>query len=174
MADLVNPYANPYLPSFVNQRPRIDNQAIPIPMNQPVSAASFVQIRSVHGFDGARNYAANNLLPGSSDIISENDPNTMRIYIVAKDQNNQTIVEGFRLIPEEEPKPVTMDDLNSKMSELLDRMNKLEEERNNDKSGSESSWKTPRKSNDSRIQSGNGNGSGYVQPSGSNTANDAK
>ena len=174
MADLVNPYANPYLPSFVNQRPRVNNMNVPLQISQPAPAAVFTQIRSVHGFDGARNYAANNLLPGSSDIIAENDPDTMRIYIVAKDQNNQTIIEGYRLIREEEPKPVTMDDLNTKMSELLDRMNKLEEERNNDKSSIEPSWKITRKSDNTRTQSGNGNGSGYVQSSGSNPADGTK
>ena len=174
MADLVNPYANPYLPSFVNQRPRVNNLNVPLQMNQPANTSMFTQIKSVSGFDGARNYAANNLLPGSSDIVSENDPNLMRIYIVAKDQNNQTIVEGFKLVPEEEPKPVTMDDLNAKMSELLSRMNKLEEERSNDKSGYEPSWKVTRKSDNTGIQSGSGNGSGHVQSSGSNSADGTK
>ena len=140
MADLMNPYANPYLPSFVNQRPRV-NDVKTLPQIQPmVTTPSYSQIRSVNGFDGARNYASSNLAPGASDIVAESDPNIARVYIVAKDSNGQTIVEGYRLIHEEEPKPVTMDDLNSKMSELLDRMNKLEEERYA-KPGTDASWK---------------------------------
>ena len=177
MADLVNPFANPYLPSFVNQRPRINGMQLPSPApsvtvpNNPV----YSQIRSANGFDGARSYAANNLMPGSSDIIAESDPNMARVFIVAKDQGGQVIVEGYRLIREEEPKPITMDDLNSKMSELLDRMNKLEEERNNgNKPGSDASWKAPRQSNEPRIQPNGRNGTGYDKPGGGSSADAAK
>jgi len=168
MADLINPYANPYLPSFVNQRPRIaEVPAIGTPV--------YSQIQSVNGFEGAKSYATNRLTPGSSGIIAESDPNMARIYIVAKDQNNQIIVEGYRLVREEEPKPITMDDLNSKMSELLDRMNKLEEERNNgNKPGSDASWKAPRQSNEPRIQPNGRNGTGYDKPGGGSSADAAK
>ena len=167
MADLVNPYANPYLPSFVNQRPRI-NDIKPIPT---VSMPSYTQIRSVNGYSGAREYIANNLTPGSSDIVAESDPNTARVYIVAKDQNGQPIVEGYTLIHEEEPKPVTMDDLNAKMSELLNRMNRLEEQ-NNAESNSESSRKNiPASPSNAKSQSSSPRN---YQPPGDSTANDAK
>lgn len=174
MADLVNPYANPYLPSFVNQRPRVNNGNTPLLMNSPVTTPVYSQIQPVNGFDGARAYAENNLTPGSSNIVAESDPNIARVYIVAKDQNNQTIVEGYRLVKEEEPKPITMDDLNAKMSELLERMNKLEEEKNNAKSGSDASWKAPRQQNDTRVQSGSRNGAGFNQSAGGNPADDTK
>ena len=136
MADLVNPYANPYLPSFVNQRPRINDFKPVVPT---VTMPSYSQIQSVNGYSGAREYALNNLAPGSSAIIAESDPNTARVYIVAKDQTGQPIVEGYSLIHEEEPKPVTMDDLSAKMSELLDRMNKLEE-KNNGEPNTTAAW----------------------------------
>ena len=171
MADLINPYANPYLPSFVNQRPRVNNSQFQMPINAPV----YSQIRSTNGFDGARTYASNNLTPGSSDIVAESDPNVARVYIVAKDQNNQIIVEGYRLIREEEPKPVTMDDLNTKMSELLERMNKLEEEKlNGNKPGSDASWKASGKTNEPRVQPNVRNSTGYDKPASSNGADDPK
>jgi hypothetical protein len=140
MADLVNPYANPYLPAFVNQRPRMNDvrPATQIPqLNMP--QIRYTQIDSVNGYGGARDFVYNNLAPGASIILAESDPNTARIYICAKDSSGQTYVEGYRLVREEEPKPVTMDDLNTKMSELLDRMNKLEGDRayGHNKSGSE-------------------------------------
>ena len=174
MADLVNPYANPYLPAFVNQRPRIDN-SIPQPMTPAISSPSFTQIRSASGFEGARSHAMNRMLPGSSDILAEADANIPRIYFVAKDQDNQVIVEGYRLIKEEEPKPVTMDDLNAKMSELLDRMNKLEEEnRNGNKPGSGTAWKAPRQQNEPRVSESSRNGAGNGQSAGGNAADATK
>ena len=171
MADIINPYANPYLPSFVNQRPRInDNRS---PMTTPVFGTSYSQIHPVSGFDGARNYAAN-LANGSSEIVPESDPEIARVYIVAKDQNGQVLMQPFRLIPEEEPKPVTMDDLNSKMSELLERMNKLEEERANGKPGNESSGNAKRNTNDARSQSNVRNGSSVSQSASDDTTNVTK
>lgn len=170
MADIVNPYANPYLPSFVNQRPRINGE----PTNQMLTfGATFSQIHSVNGFDGARNYA-NGLSNGSSEIVSESDPETARIYVVAKDQNGQVFMQPFRLIAEEEPKPVTMDDLNSKMSELLERMNRLEEERENGQSGNESIGKSQRVQINARSQSNLRNGSGVSQSASDNPADTTK
>ena len=163
MAELMNPYANPYLPAFVNQRPRInDIGGIKPIMNQ----LRYTQIDSVNGFGGAREFVQNNLAPGASGIVAEADPNTARIYICAKDSTGQIYVEGYRLIHEDEPKPVTMDDLNAKMSELLDRMNKLEEERNDDQSGGRSVWKNgPANAAASKHQpNGNRNGQSSVGP----------
>ena len=171
MADLVNPYANPYLPSFVNQRPRINN---PLQPNTIPLIPSYKQINSISGFEGARQYAMNQLTQGSSEIIAESDPNTARIYIVAKDQNNQIIVEGYSLIPEIEPKPITMDDLNNKMSELLDRMNKLEEEQNNGKPVCEPSGKTQRKSNGTESWPSGVSSADGSKSKGVNAANDGK
>lgn len=131
MSDLVNPYANPYLPTFANQRPRINDTK---PVQPQYIPTQYSQIHPVNGFDGARSYASN-LAPGSSEIVSESDPNIARVYIVAKDMTGQIIVEGYSIFHEEEPKPVTMDDLNSKINELLDRIDKLEEGKNNDKPG---------------------------------------
>ena len=70
MADLINPYANPYLPSFVNQRPRINN---PLQPNTLPMVPSYSQINSVSGFEGARSHATNNLAPGASEIVAESD-----------------------------------------------------------------------------------------------------
>ena len=127
MADIVNPYANPYLPSFVSQRPTINN---PTPQMN-FSGIQFGQIHSVNGFEGARAYA-NNLANGSSEIIADGDPNVARAYIVAKDSNGQVFVQGF--IPIEEPKPVTVDELNEKMNAILEKLNKLEENKPDDQS----------------------------------------
>ena len=172
MADLVNPYANPYLPSFVNQRPRM-NDPLPTPQMN-FSGVNFGQIHPVNGFAGARGYA-NNLANGASEILAENDPNLARIYIVAKDQNGQVFVQGANLIMIEEPKPVTMDDLSNTMSQILDRLNKLEEGKNNEQSISTNSW------NNAAKQSGDGadgssvrNGSGSAKPTGSVRSNDGK
>ena len=142
MADLVNPYANPYLPSFVNQRPVINNQSSSLPTPQMnYSGMNFGQIHSVRGIEGADAY---NLANGCSEIIAEEDPNLARIYIVAKDANGQMLVQGFDLIPVERPKKVTMDDLSSTMTQILDRLNKLEEDKaNGNQSVSNASWKRP-------------------------------
>lgn len=168
MADIVNPYANPYLPSFVNQRPRL-NDTKPVPMY----GSTFSQIHPVSGFEGARNYA-NGLANGSSEILSESDPEIARVYIVAKDQNGQTFMQPFRLVAEEEPKPVTMDDLNTKMSELLERMNKLEEDRANGQSGNEYPGKANKYQNNARSQPVLRDESSVSQSAGSNTASVAK
>ena len=119
-------YGNPYLPSFVRNQPTMAN---PVPgVTSPVLPTKVNQITSVQGFAGAHQYAAN-LANGSSEILAETDQNTPRIYVVVVDQNGQRYVQGFRLTPEEEPKPVTMDDLNSKMYVVLDRLGQLEQER---------------------------------------------
>lgn len=119
-------YGNPYLPSFVRNQP---NMANPVPgAVAPVLPTKASQINSVQGFDGAHKYAAG-LLNGSSEILAESDPNLPRVYVVAVDQNGQKYVQGFRLVPEEEPKPVTMDDLNDKMNAVLERLGRLEAER---------------------------------------------
>lgn len=121
-------YDNPYLPPFVAQRPRVEPVKSPPQLSIPGSL-NYSQIQPVNGFAGARSFA-NNLAVGSSAIIAESDPNLARVYIVAKDANSQLIVEGYKLIPDEEPKPVTMDDLSAQMHEILNRINKLEEDQN--------------------------------------------
>ena len=132
MADLVNPYANPYLPAFVNQRPRVNDAAnLAMPQNY-LATQTFSQIHSVKGFEGADSYVMG-LSNGSSEIVSDSDPNLARIYVTAKDGNGQTFVQAFDLVSVERPKPVTMDDLSAKMNELLNRMNKLEEDKRNAK-----------------------------------------
>lgn len=159
MADLVNPYANPYLPSFVNQRPVINNpQSVNIPTPQMnFSGVQFGQIHSVNGFDGARTYA-NSLANGASEIVAEGDPNLSRCYIVAKDQNGQVFIQGGNFVPVEEPKPVTVDELNTKMNVILDKLNKLEEDRSNDQSIRNASWKGQKQSGNAGSQSGGRNG----------------
>ena len=146
-----NAYGNPYLPPFVRNQPKV---ADPIPgIQAPVLPTKMHQITSVQGFSGAHQYAAS-LANGSSEILAESDPNTPRIYVAVVDQNGQRYVQGFRLTPEEEPKPVTMDDLNSKMNEVLERLGQLEAERKtgHDKSNFRSSGE---------IKSANGNGNGF-------------
>ena len=126
----MNPYANPYLPVFAANRPRMNDGGIQTPVVQPLNVGGSVysQIHPVNGFEGADNYAKT-LAAGSSEIVSESDTSLARIYVVAKDANGQTFVQGMNVVPIERPKPVTMDDLNAKMSELLERMNKLEAEK---------------------------------------------
>jgi hypothetical protein len=175
MADLINPYANPYLPSFVNQRPRM-NDSKPIPQMN-LATPSYTQIRSVNGFSGARAHAEGSLAPGASDILAESDPNIPRVYIVAKDSSGQTIVEGYRLIHEDEPKPITMDDLNAKMSELLDRMNKLEEKSNEPNVKSGSGYSEQNRATGTSVARNQQNGRGGPQSQAgatANTANDAR
>ena len=159
MADLVNPYANPYLPSFVNQRPTINNQQ---PLPSPVPSMSFNQIHSVKGFEGARGY---NLANGASEILADDDPNLARVYICAKDANGQLFLQGFDLVPVEEPKPVTMDDINSKMNRILERLDKLEVERN-DQSGHGNAWKGQKQSSNTGTQPNGRNSSGGTASAG--------
>lgn len=160
MADLVNPYANPYLPSFVNQRPVMNSQQ---PTIQP-AMASYNQIHSVKGFEGADAHVRG-LANGASEIIAEDDPNLARVYIVAKDSTGQSYVQGYNLIPIERPKPVTMDDLSSTMNQILDRLNKLEGEKaNGDQSVHNSSWKNAKQSGSGGAQPGSRNGQGTSEP----------
>ena len=165
MADLVNPYANPYLPSFVNQRPVINNQMPTPQMNY--SGVNFGTIHSVKGFEGAEAY---NLANGASEILAEEDPNLARVYVVAKDNNGQMIVNGFDLVPVERPKAITMDDLSSKMNQILDRLNKLEGEKANDQSVSVNSGykQSYNSANRSAVRNGQSNQESTVntQPNG--------
>lgn len=164
-------YDNPYLPPFVAQRPRVEPVKAPPQLSIPGSV-NYSQIQPVNGFAGARAFAAN-LAVGSSAIIAESDPNIARVYIVAKDANNQTIVEGYRLIREEEPKPVTMDDLSAQMSELLNRMNKLEEDQHANKSVSESTRKNVGTTAPATPKS-QSNGHWNQQPAGNDPASASK
>ena len=125
-----NPYADPYVPGFVGQRPRI----------QPAPATAsrynpnvYGQIQPVAGFDGARDFATNRLSPNSSAIIAESDPNLARIYVVAKDQNGGILVTGYDLKPIVEPKPITMQDISAQLNDIQSRLMKLEENSTDDK-----------------------------------------
>ena len=123
MADV---YGNPYLPSFVRNQPKMSN---PVAMpTTPILPTKATQITSVQGFAGARQHVAT-LTPGSSEIVADSDPNLARIYMVVVDQNNQQYVQGFDLVAVEEPKQITMDDLNDKMNKVLTRLDQLEQER---------------------------------------------
>jgi hypothetical protein len=169
--ELVNPYANPYLPSFVNQRPRI-NEPMSAPQ-LPFTGATFAQVHPVNGFDGARAYA-NNLTNGSSEILPDSDPNVAQVYMVMKDQSGQIFIQGCAVTPIEEPKPVTMDDLSSQMSQILDRLNKLEAEKN-EQSVSAITGKGQRQLNGSGTQSGGRTYAGNAESSsGAVRAVDAK
>lgn len=97
------------------------------PQLQIPGSLTYSQIQPVNGFPGARAYA-DTLAAGSSAIIAESDPAIARVYVVAKDLNNQIIVQGYSLTPEDEPKAVTLEDLNVKMNALLNRMDKYEED----------------------------------------------
>ena len=120
MADV---FGNPYLPSFVRSQPKA---ADPMPFQQPALPVKTCQIQSVAGFQGARQHASK-LTNGSSELVADIDQNLSRIYAVVIDQNGQQFIQGFDLIPVEEPKPVTIDDLNDKMNKVLERLNQLEE-----------------------------------------------
>lgn len=170
MADLVNPYANPYLPSFVSQRPVMNNQPVNLPTPQMnYSGMNFGQIHSVKGFDGARAY---NLANGASEILADDDPNLARIYITARDANGQMLVKGYDLVEVEEPKPVTMDDINSKMNDILNRLDRLEVERN-DQSIHGSAWRNTKPGN-AGIQSNGRTGQGVTASSGNNQPDGSK
>lgn len=168
--EIVNPYANPYLPSFVNQRPRM-NEPLPTP-NLQFSGVTYGQIHPVNGFDGARAYA-NTLANGASEILPDSDPNIARVYMVAKDQNGQVYLQGCNVTPIEEPKPVTMDDLSSQMSQILERLNKLEAEKH-DQSIPGNAAKNARQFNGPGNQSGSRNGSGNAEPASGARTGDAK
>ena len=162
MAELINPYANPYLPSFVNQRPRM-NEPLPTPQLQ-FSGVTYGQIHPVNGFDGARAYA-NSLANGASEILPDSSPDVARVYMVAKDTNGQIFVQGCNVIPIDEPKPVTMDDLSSQMSQILERLNKLEADKN-DQPVSANAGKAQRQFNGTGPQPGVRNGSGNAESAG--------
>lgn len=161
MANLVNPYANPYLPSFVNQRPTL-NQA----QTGGLTQMSYSQIHSVKGFEGAEAYSLAN---GASEILAEEDTNLARIYVVAKDANGQLFVQGFDLTPVERPKPITMDDLNQKMTQVLDRLNKLEGERNG-QSNSVNAWNGTKQPSNARVPANGRNDQIGTEPVSSNRA----
>lgn len=146
MADV---YGSPYLPSFVRNQPKIVDPSPATALQALPTRAC--QITSVNGWVGARSHAGM-LTNGSSEIVAESDPNVPRVYVIVVDQNGQQYVQGFKLIPEEEPKPITMDDLNDKMNKVLDRLNQLEEERkmNHDQSNF-------RDAGQNKPGSGNGN-----------------
>ena len=127
----LNPYNNPYLPSFVSQRPRMYDNPTPRPVSSGM--LNYGQIKPVSGFAGAREYATNELAMGASAIVVESNPDMARVYITAKGGDNQITVSGFDLVPVPEPKPVTIEDVNEKLNRLMDRFDKLEEKERNDK-----------------------------------------
>ena len=148
MADV---YGNPYLPSFVRNQPKMADPVPVMPMQALPTKAC--QIVSVNGFEGARAHARS-LTNGSSEIAADSDPNTARVYVIVVDQNGQQYIQGFDLTPVQEPKPITMDDLNDKMNKVLERLNQLEEERmmKNDQSGFRASGQNkPANSNGSGV-----------------------
>ena len=164
MGDIVNPYGNPYLPSFVTQRPTM-NVSQPAPQMN-LSGITYSQIHSANGFDGADKYAAG-LANGASEIITDSDNNVSRVYVVAKDTNGQTYVQALKVIPEDRPKPITMEDLNSKMSILLDRIDKLEKDRvTNNESGNFNSSKNAKQSVSSGYRSDDRNSQNGSKPYG--------
>ena len=150
---------NPYLPVFANQRPRI-NEPLPTPQLN-FSGIQYGQIHPVNGFDGARAYA-NSLANGASEILPDSDPNVARIYMVAKDANGQVYLQGCAVTPIEEPKPITMDDLSSQMSQILERLNKLEADKN-DQSVSGNAAKNARQFDGSGNQSVSRTNAGYAK-----------
>ena len=177
MAEMINPYANPYLPSFVNQRPTINNPQMPA-SNLPTpqmnySGIQFGQIHYVNGFEGARAHAAN-LANGASEIVAESDPNLSRSYIVAKDANGQIYVQGGDFVPIEEPKPVTVDELNAKMNAILEKLNKLEEGKVDDQPVRNASWKSTKQPGNAGAQPNGRNGAGGTEPAGGHQPNGAK
>ena len=124
-----NVYGDPYVPDFAKQRPRIQQQ-MPAPV---IGRIIYDQIQSVTGFEGAREFANTHLGNGASCIIDESDPNIARIYVIAKDQNGSVLLSGYNLIPVEEPKPITMQDISTQLSDIQNRITKLEERNVNDK-----------------------------------------
>ena len=168
MADAVNPYANPYLPSFVSQRPRMNDTR---PAQLPgVAGTVFSQIHYVHGFEGADIY---NLSPGSSEILVDDDPNLARIYVTAKDTNGQMLVQGFNLVPVERPKQVTMNDLSSAMNQILERLNRLEEGQN-DQSNHGNAWKGSKQPVHAGNQSNGRNGANAPESAGNGQSGNGK
>lgn len=124
-----NVYADPYVPDFAKRRPRIQQQVPATPVYKP---QIYDQIQSVLGFEGAREFANTRLSNGASCIIAEGDPNLARVYVVAKDQNGSILLSGYRLTPEEEPKPITMQDISEQLADIQNRITKLEEKKVND------------------------------------------
>ena len=124
-----NVYGDPYVPDFAKQRPRIQQQT-PTPV---VGRMIYDQIQSVIGFEGAREFANARLGNGASCIIAEGDPNIARIYVVAKDQNGAVLLSGYDLTRIEEPKPITMQDISTQLSDIQNRIKTLEEKTDNDK-----------------------------------------
>ena len=165
MADM---YGSPYLPSFVRNQPKMVDPTLSAQV--PTLPTRSCQIKSVDGYAGAREHAGT-LTNGSSEIVAELNPNIPRVYVVVVDQNGQKYVQGFGLIPEEEPKPITMDDLNDKMNKVLERLNQLEEERVTDsaQSGFRASWKNKSDvGNGDQISRSSQNGQ---RPTGSSVSN---
>lgn len=121
-----NVYGNPYEPDYVKQRPRFQQP------QKVFNNMIYDQIQTVQGFDAARDFASNCLAAGASYIIAEGDPNIARIYMVSKDHNGVPSVSAFKLIPEEEPKQPTMQDLSNMLQDIQNRINKLEEKANNE------------------------------------------
>lgn len=124
---MANVYGNPYEPDFAKQRPRFQ------PPQKVFKTMIYDQIQTVQGFDGARDFATNCLGPGASYIIADGDPNIARIYVISKDQASAISVSAFKLIPEEEPKQPTLQDISNLLENISGRLSKLEEKANDDK-----------------------------------------
>lgn len=127
-----NVYDDPYSISRPNRGTRMPTQ-----YQQPQTAYKpliYDKIQSVLGFDGAREFANTRLSPGASCIIAEANPEIARVYVVSKDENGVPSLGAYKLIPEEEPKPITMQDISAQLADIQNRITKLEENSHNDKS----------------------------------------
>lgn len=148
MADV---FGNPYLPEFVRNQPKMFNPTVNPPVGGLPTKAN--QITSVQGFSGARQHATT-LTPGSSEIVAEASSDMARVYITVVDSSGKQYVQGFDLVPVQEPKEITMDDLNATMNKVLARLDQLEKKgmTSDDQSG----FRTSKQNKPSSINANSG------------------
>lgn len=120
------PEISPYYPPFMNQsKPQA-----------PLVTSPFLQKREVEYVTGREGAEAFQLAPNSSALLLDKELNVL--WVIATDQNgSKSVVKGYNIGEEyTPPKPVTLDDLMAQMQSLNERLNKMEEEKQNGQSDS--------------------------------------
>lgn len=154
-----NPY-NPYFPPYSNPIPGpVMNPAIP-QMNGPQ-----MEIQKVNGEESARAFPMG---PNSSAILL--DTVQPLIWVVTTDASGYKNINPFSIAPYVPEEPVSADDLKIQMTEIVSRLDKIEERIN---SYGQSNYGTAWKGKPGNANTGSNvrNGQSSQGSSGGNTAN---
>lgn len=154
-----NPYTNPYYPPLSNTINPFQT------VLNPVVQAPQMEIQKVNGEESAKAFPIG---PNSSVILL--DTVNPLVWVITTDASGYKTVSPFTITPYVPEQPVSASDLDTKMTEINSRLEKLEERMNKyGQSNHGASWKN--KSGNAGAGTDARNGQSVQGSSGSNPAN---